>query len=146
LYYVNREQIEKRLLSLPQTIEAMRLVAAQWEGTLLQGLAQERALHLALEAVTDIGSYLIDGFIMRDAGSYEDIIDIIHGETVIDDQLHEVMLRLVRLRRPLVQDYYEWDRKALHPLTMELPVALEHFADRVNRYLLSELGESGRPN
>ncbi|OWR27292.1 hypothetical protein CDO73_23935 [Saccharibacillus sp. O23] len=142
MYYVNREQIEKRLLSLPQTIEAMRLVAAEWESTLLQGLAQERALHLALEAVTDIGSYLIDGFIMRDAGSYEDIVDIIHGESVIDDELHGTLLRLVRLRRPLVQDYYEWDRKTLHPLTMELPAALERFADRVNRYLLSELGES----
>ncbi|WP_172195446.1 DUF86 domain-containing protein [Saccharibacillus qingshengii] len=139
MYYVNREQIEKRLLSLPQTIEAMRLVAAEWEGSLLQGLAQERALHLALEAVTDIGSYLIDGFIMRDAGSYEDIIDIIHGESVIDDKLHEQMRQLVRLRRPLVQDYYEWNRAALHPLTMELPAALERFGDRVNRYLLSEL-------
>nr|WP_216667535.1 HepT-like ribonuclease domain-containing protein [Saccharibacillus deserti] len=127
------------MLSLPQTIEAMRLVAAEWEGSLLQGLAQERALHLALEAVTDIGSYLIDGFIMRDAGSYEDIIDIIHGESVIDDGLHEQMRQLVRLRRPLVQDYYEWDRAALHPLTMELPAALERFGDRVNRYLLSEL-------
>ena len=146
MYYVNREQIEKRLLSLPQTIEAMRLVAAQWEGTLLQGLAQERALHLALEAVTDIGSYLIDGFIMRDAGSYEDIIEIIHGEKVIDDELRMLMLRLVRLRRPLVEDYYEWDRTALHPLTMELPAALERFADRVNRYLLSELGEESRPH
>ncbi|QDH22619.1 DUF86 domain-containing protein [Saccharibacillus brassicae] len=146
MYYVNREQIEKRLLSLPQTIEAMRLVAAQWDGTLLQGLAQERALHLALEAVTDIGSYLIDGFIMRDAGSYEDIIEIIHGEKVIDDELRMLMLRLVRLRRPLVQDYYEWDRTALHPLTMELPAALERFADRVNRYLLSELGEESRPH
>ncbi len=146
MYYVNREQIEKRLLSLPQTIEAMRLVTAQWDGTLLQGLAQERALHLALEAVTDIGSYLIDGFIMRDAGSYEDIIEIIHGEKVIDDELRMLMLRLVRLRRPLVQDYYEWDRTALHPLTMELPAALERFADRVNRYLLSELGEESRPH
>lgn len=146
MYYVNRQQIEKRLLSLPQTIEAMRLVAAQWDGTLLQGLAQERALHLALEAVTDIGSYLIDGFIMRDAGSYEDIVEIIYGEKVIDDELRGIMLQLVRLRRPLVQDYYEWDRKALHPLTMELPAALERFADRINRYLLSELGEENRPH
>ncbi|MDO3408961.1 DUF86 domain-containing protein [Saccharibacillus sp. CPCC 101409] len=140
MYYVNREQIEKRLLSLPQTIEALRLTAAEWEGSLLQGMAQERALHLALEAVTDIGSYLIDGFIMRDAGSYEDIVGIIHEETVIDDGLHDVLIRLVRLRRPLVQDYYEWDRNALHPMTMELPAALERFADGVNRYLLRELG------
>ncbi|MBW7460518.1 DUF86 domain-containing protein, partial [Paenibacillus sepulcri] len=109
-------------------------------GGLLGGLAQERALHLAIETVTDIGSCLIDGFIMRDASSYEDIIDIIAGEGVFPEDIHGTLLELVRLRKPLVQDYYEWDRARLHPLSLILPGILQQFQSAVQTYLAKELG------
>ena len=100
MYYVNREQIAQRLRSVPDVAEAFRTLASEWNGTLLQGLAQERALHLAIEIVTDVGSCLIDGFIMRDASSYEDIVEITGGEGVFPEALKETLLALVRLRRP----------------------------------------------
>ena len=115
MYYVNREQLSVRLTVIPEVVEALQWLQANWNGSLIQSMAQERALHLAIEAVTDIGSYLIDGFIMRDASSYEDIMTIIAGERVFPESLQEPLLELVRLRRPLVQDYFEWDRGQLHP-------------------------------
>jgi len=141
MYYVNREQISVRLAVIPNLIQALQALESSWRGELLQGLAQERALHLAIETVTDIGSYLIDGFIMRDASSYEDIIEIIAGEQVFPEALKAGLLELVRLRRPLVQEYYEWDHAVLHPLVVQLPQELSSFKEAVESYLQKELGE-----
>lgn len=104
------------------------------------GLVQERCLHLAIEIVTDVGSYLIDGFIMRDASSYDDIIQINHEENVFDASTYEVLRRLVSLRKPLVQDYFSWERAELHPLSTEVPDILEQFAEQVSVYVEKELG------
>lgn len=140
MYYVNREQIELRLEAVPDIAAGLRHISATWNGDLLQGLVQERCLHLAIETVTDVGSYIIDGFIMRDASSYEDIIGIIHEEGVLDDTVLHSLLELVSLRKPLVQEYFHWDRTSLHPLTSELPELLEHFVFSVHDYLNKELG------
>ncbi|AGA57541.1 MAG: DUF86 domain-containing protein [Thermobacillus sp.] len=140
MYYVNREQIDHRLNALPDVADALETLAADWQGTVLQGLAQERALHLAVEIVTDVGSYLIDGFIMRDASSYEDIIDIIGEEGVFPAERKAPLAELVRLRKPLVQDYWQWDRAALHPLTPRIPDVLRAFRQDVVSYLERELG------
>ncbi|MFF2910434.1 DUF86 domain-containing protein [Paenibacillus sp. NPDC057934] len=141
MYYVNRKQIETILGQIPDINFGLRTAADSWDGGTLLGLVQERSLHLAIEVVTDVGSCLIDGFIMRDAGSYEDIISIIHEEKVFgEDGLFDTMIRLVGLRKPLVQDYFAWNRSELHPLTQELPGALERFAAEVHQYLDQELG------
>lgn len=143
MYYVNRKQIETILAQIPDITAGLRTVAASWDGKTLTGLIQERCLHLAIEVVTDVGSYLIDGFIMRDAGSYEDIITIIHDEKVLGESgIYEKLIELVALRKPLVQDYFDWNRSALHPLTPVLPEVLEQFAAEVHHYLDQELGTS----
>lgn len=139
MYYVNREAIARRLDAVPELAAALRELASRWTGSTLEGLAQERALHLAAEIVTDVGSALIDGFLMRDASSYEDIVDIILEEGVIGGDL--AMLReLAALRKPLVQHYTEWPRYELHPLTAPLADRLEQFAREVEAYLNRELG------
>lgn len=46
-------------------------------------LALERLVQLLIESIIDVGNMMIDGFIMRDPGSYEDIIDILEDEKVI---------------------------------------------------------------
>lgn len=139
MYYVNRQGIESRLACIPDLAEAAGALAANWKGTLLEGLAQERALHLALEIVTDVGSFLIDGFMMRDASSYEDIVDIITGEGVVSEERGAVLRTLVSLRKPLVQEYDSWPRDELHPVTGGLPELLSGFSSEVKDYLRKEL-------
>ncbi|GIO52570.1 DUF86 domain-containing protein [Paenibacillus cellulositrophicus] len=140
MYYVNQEQIQRRLEAIPDIVEALKQVAGNWDGGIVSGFVQERALHLAIEVVTDVGSYLIDGFIMRDASSYEDIVEITHEERVFDDEVFAVLAELVSLRKPLVQEYYAWDRRSLHKLTPVLPDILEQFSVQVRDYLKQELG------
>ncbi|EFM12622.1 protein of unknown function DUF86 [Paenibacillus curdlanolyticus YK9] len=139
MYYVNVEQIRQRLEAIPEIADTLTLLAEGWSGSLLEGMAQERALHLAIETVTDIGSFLIDGFIMRDASSYEDLVDIIAEEHVFAKELHEPLMALVKLRKPLVQYYYEWPRTEWHELSSVLPELLQRFKTAVEQYLEREL-------
>ncbi|QMV40617.1 DUF86 domain-containing protein [Cohnella cholangitidis] len=139
MYDVNVGSIRSRLACLPELAQALSASTVSWQGGLIEGLAQERALHLAAEIVTDVGHALIDGFIMRDASSYEDIIEIIAGEGVITTEIAEPLRRLVLLRKTLVQEYERWQRSELHPLTAELPRVLMGFSDQVEAYLQKEL-------
>lgn len=141
MYYVDRNGIDKRLACIPDVADALSELASDWQGSRLQGLAQERALHLAIEIVTDVGSLLIDGFLMRDASSYEDIIEIIAGEGVVPEPIAMPLRRLVHLRKPLVQEYDRWPRAELHELTPELPELLLRFSEAVTVYLRREIGE-----
>lgn len=126
---------------IPQIIEVLNQAEAKTNQDLelLYAFAEERALHLGIEVVTDVGSYLIDGFIMRDASSYEDIIDIMLDEKVVDGELAALLTELVRLRRPLVQEYFDWRKDGLSELVTGLSDALTSFALKVRDYLDHEL-------
>ncbi|CAG7657331.1 DUF86 domain-containing protein [Paenibacillus allorhizosphaerae] len=144
MYYVNHEQIDLRLAQVPMLLDACRELQEEWgalalrSGELLLHLAQERLLHLAIEIVTDVGSLLIDAFMMRDASSYEDIIDILEGEGVFSAEVAATFKDLVQLRRPLVQDYPVLRREGLHPLISRLPAAMQSFADAVPAFISKE--------
>lgn len=139
MYNVNEALIQERLSCLPDLTEALSEAARDWQGTVAQGLVQERALHLAAEIVTDIGNALIDGFIMRDPSSYEDIVDIMEMEKVLDPHVAAPLRELVLLRKALVQDYALWPRGELHRLTPEAPRLLGEFARQIADYLEKEL-------
>jgi uncharacterized protein YutE (UPF0331/DUF86 family) len=144
MYYVNHEQINMRLQFIPILIEACESLAKTSEllplpEQLLLQLAQERTLHLAIETVTDVGSLLIDAFMLRDASSYEDIIDILADEHAFEEGEAAVFRQLVQLRKSLSQDYVSYPRQVLHPLIHELPAALANFAKTVPAFINREL-------
>lgn len=136
MYYVNREQIERRLEIIPELLQVLSQ-SSRRERPLIDRYAAERALHLAVEIVTDVGSYLIDGFIMRDASSYEDIVDIMLDEKVIDSNMHAILVKLVRLRKPLVQEYFLSQQEPAE-WAQDLPAVLETFSTKVLTYLEQE--------
>ena len=61
---------------------------------------------------------------MRDASSYDDIIQINYEENVFDESTYGVLRQLVTLRKPLVQDYYTWQRNVLNPLVQPCRMCL----------------------
>lgn len=144
MYYINREQLNSRFQFMAVLVEASGKLSAEWEQTPLAGFAQERILHLAIENVTDIGSLLIDGFLMRDASSYEDIIEILLGEQVFSQEIGEPLIELVKLRKPLVQNYFDLDRSEVHPLLSSLPALLEQFMHSTRVFMDKELGAAGQ--
>lgn len=83
---------------------------------------------------------MIDGFIMRDPGSYEDIIDIMDDEEVITDEMVEPLKEVVALRDMIVRHFKKVDYEVVLD-TMERHIdVLKQWAPAVNDYLENELG------
>ncbi|GIQ68145.1 DUF86 domain-containing protein [Xylanibacillus composti] len=136
MYYVNIDQIEKRLdFSQHVGTVARRLAENAADPDPVLALSRERVLQLAIELVTDVGSYLIDGFMMRDAGSYEDIVEVLQGEEVLDDRLAEALVNLVKWRKPLMQQYMDLPQEQLSGLIPPLGEQLQAFAEQVRQFL-----------
>jgi uncharacterized protein YutE (UPF0331/DUF86 family) len=138
MYFVDREKIEERLSYIEKQIENFE--ALKECETIIEKLAVERMVHMVIEAVLDVGNSMIDGFIMRDPGSYDDILDILEDEKVITEEMCESFKRIIVLRKSLLQFYtninHQELREAFHS---ELP-ALKRFATSVRGYIENELG------
>jgi uncharacterized protein YutE (UPF0331/DUF86 family) len=138
MYFVDREQIQATLQFLNRQIEFFESRQV-WESP-LEHAALERVAHTMIEAILDVGNAMIDGFIMRDPGSYEDIIDILIDEKVVTADMGASLKKIVLYRKMLVQNYTAVDHASLkESFANELP-ELKLFSDKVLEYLQNELG------
>ncbi|MFZ4450829.1 DUF86 domain-containing protein [Salibacterium aidingense] len=138
MYFVDRRKIEQILRYMEELTAVFPYVS---EGkTKMDELAAERIAQGWIEAVTDTGNQLIDGFIMRDPGSYEDIMDILEDEKVISEEEGAGLKQIISFRRMLVQDYYLMDTSNLCAVMLQHKKAMEHFPERVRSFLENELG------
>jgi uncharacterized protein YutE (UPF0331/DUF86 family) len=140
VYDINTNEIRARLQFIEPWSVAFRQLqdGHAWnnvETGAVADFAQERLLQLAIELVTDVASYLIDGYIMRDAGSYEDIVEIMLDETVVDHALATKLFQLVQLRKSLQQQFLEFPRGRQHELMIGLEQVLRDFAASVEDFL-----------
>ena len=78
MYFVDRDKIEEKLIYIDNQIQLFESQQA-WN-TAIEKAALERIVQMTIEAILDVGNSMIDGFIMRDPGSYDDIIDIMEDE------------------------------------------------------------------
>lgn len=135
----SRKDLADRIAFLPQLANDIEVLRERWQDNdILLAYAQERLLHLAIETVTDIGSLLIDAFILRDAGSYEDIVAIMADEQAVDGTLARQLHQLVAERKALVQDYVALGRSQQHPLLAGLADQLLQVAEQVRRFIAYE--------
>lgn len=138
MYFVDRNKIEEILQFLNKQI-ALFEEKTTWE-TQVEQAALERLTHTIIEAILDVGNSMIDGFIMRDPGSYEDIIDILLDENVITEQMSEGLKTIINLRKDLVQDYTNIHHEKVHQIFSAQLHTLKQFAPKVDHYLETELG------
>jgi uncharacterized protein YutE (UPF0331/DUF86 family) len=138
MYFVDREQIEATLQFLDKQINFYENQES-WISP-MEKSALERTAHTMIEAVLDVGNAMIDGFIMRDPGSYEDIIDILDDEKVVTADMSKGLKRIVQFRKILVQQYTDINHASLQQaFTAELS-HLKLFSAKVREYLTNELG------
>jgi uncharacterized protein YutE (UPF0331/DUF86 family) len=138
MYFVDREKIEATLVFLERQINL--LVSKEVWITDIEKAAQERLVHMVIESILDIGNSMIDGFIMRDPGSYEDIIDILVDEKVILDESGQSLKDFIQCRKSLVQLYTEIDHQELYRQFSSNLQALTLFPNNIREYLTNELG------
>ncbi|KGX89633.1 hypothetical protein N781_07675 [Pontibacillus halophilus JSM 076056 = DSM 19796] len=137
MYFVNREAIE-------QTLTYLDGVLSQYEEGMAHTqhgkLALERLVHVSIESIIDVGNMMIDGFIMRDPGSYSDIIDILVDEKVLPEEEQTPYQTYIKLRKELVQSYTTIDHDQLLNELMNHSNMLNQFSTRIRSYLDNELG------
>lgn len=103
MYFVNRQSIIERIEVINSMLEYYE--ANSCPNNKIEELAFERMAHIFIDSILDIGNAMIDGFIMRDPGSYDDIIDILMDEKVISASIGEAIKQLIPIRKHLLQDY-----------------------------------------
>jgi len=138
MYFVDRQKIEETLQYMEKLMDMFN-EQQSWSSSFEQ-LALERIAHLLIEAVLDVGNAMIDGFIMRDPGSYEDIIDILNDENVINKSNAKGLKAVIQYRKSLVQHYTVVDHRALLEQLQTHFGALKSFPIDVRTYLRNELG------
>ncbi|WP_026688475.1 DUF86 domain-containing protein [Alteribacter aurantiacus] len=138
MYFVDRELIEKRLTYLENLLGEMAKQYSKEEEEV--PLVLERAGHMIIETMMDVGNQMIDGFIMRDPGSFEDIVDILLDERVINSEEEKGIKALLPWRKTLLQEYTHIDHAKLKEEYKEQMPILLRFPTRVRMYLENELG------
>ena len=138
MYFVDRNKIEETLRYMEKML-CIYKEKAEWDDELSR-LALERIAHLVIEAILDVGNAMIDGFIMRDPGSYEDIIDILTDEKVITEEDAKALKAIIAHRKMLVHHYTNVDHKKLWEDMQKYFAALQTYPIAVRTYLENELG------
>lgn len=139
VYFVDRNKITENLQYLDGLL-AILDSEENWLQNDITKLAIERIGHNIMESMMDVGNLMIDGFIMRDPGSYEDIIDILVDEKVMPVDMEAALKAVVGLRKMLVREFIHVDiHEVINVLTVNLPT-LKRFSKAVNDYVTNELG------
>jgi uncharacterized protein YutE (UPF0331/DUF86 family) len=143
MYDVNTKRIDEVLTHMARMLDLLDKLASRGDEEILQDqvavAAMERALHLSIEAIVDVGNALIDGFIMRDPGSYTDIVEILRDERVISDEQAKQLTQVVEFRKHLVNEYTHVPVIEMVPLVRRSLEQLRLFEPAVRDYLEKEL-------
>lgn len=137
MYFVDREKIEDILQYMEKILKHF---SEHHSDKFEDNLALERMTHISIETIIDVGNMMIDGFIMRDPGSYEDIIDILTDENVLPEAEIDQYKKFIRLRKEVVQNYTSIEHDTLMQEWMEQLSSIQAFPERIRHYLNNELG------
>ncbi|QCR33370.1 DUF86 domain-containing protein [Lysinibacillus sp. SGAir0095] len=139
MYFVDRNKISVTLKHLDELISIFEK-EENWLQNDITALALQRIGHNTMEALMDVGNLIIDGFIMRDPGSYEDIIDILLDEKVITTEMEKPFKEVVGLRKMLVREFVQVDNELVQSVLTNNLEAIKQFSPLVTSYLENDLG------
>lgn len=139
MYFVDRKKIALTLAHMNQLLNLIEK-KKDWQADEVSKLAFERIGHNIIESIIDVGNSMIDGFIMRDPGGYDDIIDILTDEKVITKEMDGPLKEVISFRKVLVRQFYEVDHANLQEVLTRNKQYLKQFPTAVETYLVDELG------
>ena len=137
MYFVDRNKIGLNLTHINELIATFESTE-NWLTDDIHKLALQRIGHNVMEAMMDVGNVMIDGFIMRDPGSYDDIIDILVDEKVITPDMDAPLKEVVSLRKMLVREFIHVNNEHVVEVLAKNIYALKQFTPLVENYLTNE--------
>lgn len=104
MYFVDRELLIERLDYIEKLSHELET---------LEGYALERVCHMLIEVTVDVGNMIIDGFILRDPGSYSDVMDIMALEGVMSEENKNKIVETFEWRQKLQREYTNVNHESL---------------------------------
>ena len=95
----------------------------------------ERALHLAIEAVIDIGNHIIADQQFKTPDSNKNIFRILADNNIINKELSESLMKMAGFRNILVHDYLELDRELEYEIILNNIDDIEKFMEIAIKYI-----------
>ena len=141
MYFIDSKKITNNL-SYMDDITAVFESRENWLEDAVSKLALERIANVYIEAIIDIGNTMIDGFIMRDPGSYEDIIDILVDEKAIPQSFDADLKLLLTVRRPLVRDILEVEDEEILRILNKIMPTLKQLRRSIETFVEKEMGST----
>ncbi|MEQ6377127.1 DUF86 domain-containing protein [Bacillaceae bacterium S4-13-58] len=138
MYFIDRAKIDSTLTYMDEILNQFK--SQHTFSSSIEKLGLERIVHMWIEAFIDVGNMMIDGFIMRDPGSYEDIIDILVDEQVLKGQDSDVYKTVVKLRSILLREYISLNHDEISRKFSESVSVLSTYSSSVRKYVNEELG------
>lgn len=139
MYFIDRTQIDRTVDHMEELL-ALYKEEDHWEEGITHQLALARLTHVLIESIIDVGNSMIDGFIMRDPGGYDDIIDILEDEKVITPEMSDPLKEVIALRKMIVREFIQVDSAQVVAVLNKSLTELEAFAPKVRHYIEHELG------
>lgn len=139
MYFVDRKKIAETIAHMNKLLTLIDS-KTDWQTDDHSKLALERVGHNIIESIIDVGNSMIDGFIMRDPGGYDDIIDILTDEKVIPSEMDAPLKEVIEFRKELVRYFYAVDHTKLEQILVSNLAYLKQFPSHVENYLVHELG------
>lgn len=142
MYDVNVKRIKQILEFSERILSEVELDQAsvpQAHTNILTLLSLQRVLQIHFEVFTDVTNLLIDGFVMRDPGGYEDMVDILDDEQVISAETSMMLRELIDFYRQSVKEYLTFEIGSTSQYYEAIYPRLRIFNKEVWSYLQEEL-------
>ena len=136
---VRPEVIRRRLNRLDEYLSILdKLAEYRWEDfredPIVSGSA-ERYLHLAIEAINDMGNHIVADEALGVVNQYKDIPYILCQHKRIDAKQKEIWIRMIGFRNALVHDYTDIDLKIVYDTLQNNREDLRSFRSIFARFL-----------
>lgn len=129
MYFVDKEVLTARL----EYVDSL-----SYKVETAETFELERICHMLIEAAVDVGNMIIDAFILRDPGSYQDVIDILENEKAVssEDKVH--FTETFKWRKILTRDYTNIDHGKLKRDFMKHISAYQGFKASIEQFFINE--------
>jgi uncharacterized protein YutE (UPF0331/DUF86 family) len=120
---VRPEVVRKRLQKLDEYLAFLETLAPypyeRFESDFMLRGSAERYLHLAIEAINDLGNHAIADGGLGKVEQYRDIPEILFRKNIINGAQMEVWVRMIGFRNTLVHDYTDIDKRIVYRVLQE---------------------------
>ncbi len=133
-----RRNVQKILVDMEERSDFLMEVRSadpSWAKSRERRWAAERALHVAIECVTDVANLVIDALVMRDPGNYEDMLRVLLEERVVSQEWFDGFVSILDLRSRLVRDYGRLGPEDVRRAVGEYASLFGEYAESIRSYL-----------